>query len=105
MRVTLCFFLILFLNACGVDVGDGSDGACTDETFSSARRNYNCQSLTLSGNLASLFSGVGGSSVIIKVIDSVNIDGSLGANGADAGASLATGLSGALGGAGDRSCA
>lgn len=102
--------MLFLLASCGVDTGDGSDGACDDSTFTADRRTYNCESLTITGDLSSLYTGVGGEALIIRVRDDVTISGTLAADGTapenstgTATGANAVGASGGLGGAGGSS--
>jgi hypothetical protein len=106
------FILFLFSVAPfahAIDVGDGSDGACTDAIFTAtpAKRIFQCTTLTLTG--AHNYKGLGGNLILIKVQNDVSISatasfdlrGNAGVNG---GSAIANGgAAGPGGGAGGTS--
>lgn len=104
----LALLLLSSSSAFAIDTGDGSDGVCTDATFISAKRTYQCISLTITGPIV-LFKAVDGAQVVIKVQDDINITGTgsfdlSGGNGADGdGSNHDGGKAGAGGGAGGNS--
>jgi len=99
------FILFLFSVspfALAIDVGDGSDGACTQATFVAGKRTYQCSTLTISGPV-NIFKAQSGSALLIKVqstvsitaAGSIDVSGGAGSNGSNASA-----VSGGLGGPG-----
>ncbi len=80
--LAVCLFSITFSNAFAIDIGDGSDGACTNATFVVGKRNYQCTSLTINAAL-NIFRAVGGAAVVIKVQNDATITGSIDISGAD----------------------
>lgn len=114
MNCVLVLFLLVFASSqsYAIDVGDGSDGTCdtagsANRTLNSSKRTYQCTSLTINSN-STVFKGIGGSAVIIKVTGDVTIDsgatldlsGASGTEGNATGPSIAGGLGGAGGFAG-----
>lgn len=99
------FILFLFSVspfAIAIDVGDGSDGACTEASLLVGKRTYQCTTLTISAGSA-VFKGAAGSSVLIKVQNDVNIlNGNTvdvgGSNGIDGTTTAVTGGAGGAGG-------
>lgn len=69
----ILFYFSVAPFAHAIDVGDGSDGACTEASFLVGKRTYQCTTLTISANV-NLFKGQGGSSIVIKVQNNVTID-------------------------------
>ncbi len=70
----LALFLFTSFSASAIDVGDGSDGVCTNATFVLGKRSYQCTSLTINAPLT-LYKGVGGAALVIKVQNDVDITG------------------------------
>jgi hypothetical protein len=110
MKFKLALFLLsisFYQSAFGIDVGDGSDGTCAvtgpaTTLITVARRNYQCTTLDIDGNLA-IFKGVGGAAVIIKVqgnVSMLNAAHTLDISGADGGNGGAATQNGGIGGAG-----
>ncbi|MDD4976014.1 MAG: hypothetical protein PHY93_16790 [Bacteriovorax sp.] len=110
MKFKLALFLLLisfYQSAFGIDVGDGSDGTCAvtgpaTTLITLARRNYQCTTLDIDGNLP-IFKGVGGAAVIIKVqgnVTMMNAAHTLDISGADGGNGGAAIQNGGIGGAG-----
>lgn len=105
MKLMLAGFLfsISFSNAFAIDVGDGSDGACTNATFIVSKRYYQCTTLTLNAPLT-IFKAVGGAPLVIKVQEDatitalIDLDGNDGLEGINS-----AGKTGGLGGAGGSS--
>lgn len=77
------FTLSPFLLHAALDTGTGGLGACTEATFAQNIRIYNCTSLVI--NSSSIFSNVttSGDAVVIKVQNTVTINGTFSLNGAN----------------------